>query len=226
MLRERSRLDTKFREELRIADPKNAVMMHLKDMWKNQPTPNLDDMETIGTVFSNIYSDEDDYLIVTDTAYILVGKNASVTYGEFDGYSSGNKSRKQIVDGLTRTGEYTIYRITQQFEENTSNKKPIVTLLEIEGVNIVNRKIKSSGYEFSMDEIELNREDNTFVLRELFFDGLQYYTKHGTIVKNIIPRKVTTVDESNSGISGLHNEPLSVPYEETGMGSSEISTEY
>ena len=77
-----------------------------------------------------------------------------------------------------------------------------------------------------MDEIELNREDNTFVLRELFFDGLQYYTKHGTIVKNIIPRKVTTVDESNSGISGLHNEPLSVPDEETGMGSSEISTEY
>ena len=93
MQRERSRLNTKFKEELRNVDPKNAVMMHLKDMWRTQPTPSMDDMETIGSVVSNIYSEDEDYIIVTDTCYVLVGKNASVNYGEFDGYSSGNRSR-------------------------------------------------------------------------------------------------------------------------------------
>ena len=159
MQRERSRLNTKFKEELRNVDPKNAVMMHLKDMWRSQPTPNMDDLDTVGSVVSNIYSEEEDYLVVTDTCYVLVGKNASVNYGEFDGYSSGNRSRKQVIDGLTRTGDYTIYKINQQFEDN-GNKKPIVTLLTVEGVNVVNRKILSSGYEFSMDEVELDRETN------------------------------------------------------------------
>lgn len=224
MQRERSRLNTKFREELRNVDPKNAVMMHLKDMWRSQPTPSMDDLETVGSVVSNIYSEDEDYLVITDTCYVLVGKNASVNYGEFDGYSSGNKSRKQIIDGLTRTGDYTIYKLNQQFEDN-GNKKTIVTLLNVEGVNVVNRKILSSGYEFSMDEVELDRETNTFVLKELFFDGLQYFTKHGTIVKNIMPRKVTMVNASNSGISGLDSEQLSSDNDGTRQESLEESPE-
>lgn len=222
MQRERSRLNTKFREELRNSDPKNAVMMHLRDMWRSHPTPSMDDLETVGSIVSNIYSDDEDYLVVTDTCYILVGKNASVTYGEFDGYSSGNKSRKQIIDGLTRTGEYTVYKIKQQFED-TGDKKSIVTLLNIDGVNVIGRKILSSGYEFSMDEVELDRENNTFVLKELFFDGLQYFTKHGTIVKNIMPRKVTMVNASNSGISGLDSEQLSSDNDRKGQESLEES---
>lgn len=224
MHQERSRLDTKFREELRTVDPKNAVLFHLKDMWRSQPTPNMEDLETIGSVVSNIYSDEDDYLIVTDTCYILVGKNASVTYGEFDGYSSGNKSRKQIIDGLTRTKDYTIYKLTQQYEDN-GIKRPIVTLLTVEKIDIVNRKIKSQGFEFSMNEIDLDRKTNTFVVKELFFDGLQYYTESGTIVKNIIPRKVTMTNESDNRIPGLNPEEVSSDTERSGQESFEESTE-
>lgn len=224
MHQERSRLDTKFREELRSVDPKNAVLFHIKDMWRNQPTPSMDDLDTLGNVVSNIYSDEDDYLIVTDECYILVGKNASVTYGEFDGYSSGNKSRKQIIDGLTRTNDYTIYRLTPQYEDN-GIKRPIVTLLTVEKIDVGKRKIKSQGYEFSMNEIDLDRKTNTFVVKELFFDGLQYYTESGTIVKNIIPRKVTMTNESNNRVSGFDSEYVSSDTEQSGQESTEESTE-
>lgn len=223
MHQERIRLQTKIREELRSVDPKNAVLFHIKDMWRTQPTPNMDDLETVGTVVSNIYSDDEDYLIVTPTCYILVGKDASVTYGDFDGYSSGNKSRKQIIDGLSRTEDYTIYKITQQYEDNF--KRPIVTLLSIESVDVVSRKIKSLGFEFSIDEIDIDRKSNTFVVKELFFDGLQYYTKSGNIVKNIIPRKVTMLNESNSTISGLDSVELPESVEQQGQGTSEESTE-
>lgn len=224
MHQERSRLDTKFKEELRSVDPKNAVLFHIKDMWRNQPTPNMDDLDSLGNVVSNIYSDEDDYLIVTDECYILVGKNASVTYGEFDGYSSGNKSRKQIIDGLTRTKDYTIYKITQQYEDNGA-KRPIVTLLTVEKIDVANRKIKSQGFEFSMNEIDLDRKTNTFVVKELFFDGLQYYTESGTIVKNIIPRKVTMTNESNNRVSGFDSEQVLQDTERSGQESTEESTE-
>ena len=223
MHQERIRLQTKIREELRSVDPKSAVLFHLKDMWRTQPTPNMDDLETVGTVVSNIYSDDDDYLIVTPTCYILVGKNASVNYGDFDGYSSGNKSRKQIIDGLTRTEEYTIYKITQQYEDNF--KRPIVTLLTIESVDVVSRKIKSLGFEFNIDEIDIDRKSNTFVVKELFFDGLQYYTKSGNIVKNIIPRKVTMLNESDSTIPGIDSGEIHESVEQQGQGTSEESTE-
>lgn len=223
MHQERSRLDTKFREELRSVDPKNAVLFHIKDMWRNQPTPNMDDLESLGNVVSNIYSDEDDYLIVTENSYILVGKHASVTYGEFDGYSSGNKSRKQIIDGLTRTKDYTIYRLTPQYED--SAKRPIVTLLTVEKIDVCKRKVLSQGFEFSMNEIDLDRKSNTFVVKELFFDGLQYYTESGTIVKNIIPRKVTMTHESNNRVSGFDSEDVSSDIEQSGQESTEESTE-
>ena len=194
---QRIRLDTKFREKLRSVDPSYAVIDHLKDMWRTQPTPTLENMDTIGSVVSNIYSDEEDYLVITDTTYILVGKNASVNYGEFDGYSSGNKSRKQIIDGLTRIGNYTIYRIIPQYDKS-KHSKPVVTLLQVDHVDIIKRMVYSNDYGFYMDEIDLDRDTNTFVIKELFFDGLQYTTKHGTFVKNIIPREVTTVNASNS----------------------------
>jgi hypothetical protein len=74
----------------------------------------------------------------------------------------------------------------------------VVTLLQVDHVDIVKRMVYSNDYGFYMDEIDLDRDTNTFVIKELFFDGLQYTTKHGTFVKNIIPRKVTTVNASNS----------------------------
>ena len=216
---QRSRLDTKFREKLRNVEPSYAVIDHLKDMWRTQPTPTLENMDTIGSVVSNIYSDEEDYLIVTETAYILVGRNASVNYGEFDGYSSGNKSRKQIVDGLTRIGNYTIYRIIPQYDKS-KHSKPVVTLLQVDHVDIVKRMVYSKEYGFHMDEIDLDRDSNTFVIKELFFDGLQYTTKHGTFVKNIIPRKVTTVNASNS--TALEVNSGSIPeVDNTGRSESD-----
>ena len=74
-----------------------------------------------------------------------------------------------------------------------------------------------------MDEVELDRENTTFVLKELFFDGLQYFTKNGTIVNNIMPRKVTMVNASNSGISGLDSEQLSSDIDGEGQESVEES---
>lgn len=221
----RSRLETKFRESLRNVEPAYAVIDHLKDMWRSQPTPTLENMDTIGSVVSNIYSDNDDYLIVTPNSYVLVGKNASVNYGEFDGYSSGNKSRKQIVDGLTRVQDYTIYKIIPQFDK-PSNTKPVVTLLEIAKVDTLKRLIYSKeGYGFYIDEIDIDRETNTFVVNELFFDGVQYTTKHGTFVKNIIPRKVTVIDASSNTTSegdlGSISEDLDIP----GHGDNQDSTE-
>ena len=224
MHQERSRLDTKFREELRNVDPKNAVMMHIKDMWRTQPTPNLDDLETIGSVVSNIYSDDDDYLIVVPDGYVLVGKSASVTYGEFDGYSSGNKTRKQIIDGLARVEDYTIYKITQQYEENNI-RKHVVTFMDIDSIDVIHRKIISKGYEFDMKDIELDRANNKFIVKELLFDGMQYYTPSGTIVKNIIPRKVTMINEPNRGVSGLDTESVSEDIEPERQATDQESTE-
>ena len=213
MHQERSRLDTKFREELRNVDPKNAVMMHIKDMWRTQPTPNLDDLETIGSVVSNIYLDDDDYLIVVPDGYVLVGKSAS-----------GNKTRKQIIDGLARVEDYTIYKITQQYEENNI-RRHVVTFMDIDSIDVIHRKIISKGYEFDMKDIELDRANNKFIVKELLFDGMQYYTPSGTIVKNIIPRKVTMINEPNRGVSGLDTESVSEDIEPERQATDQESTE-
>lgn len=200
MHRERNRLETKLRDNLRNVDPSQAVLFHLRDMWTSQTAPNIENMDTIGTVVSNVYSDVDDYLIVLPNSYVLVGKNASVIYGEFDGFNSMNATRKQIVDGLDRERSYTIYKIHPQYVEN-GERRNIVTLMEVDSVEISTRSVISSGYKFKMDEIDLDKSNNTFVVKELFFDGIQYFTKSGTFVKNIVPRKVTMV---NAQISDPH----------------------
>lgn len=223
MLQERIRLNTKFKEELRTVDPTQAAFFHIKEMWRAQPTPNIEDLETIGSVVSNIFSDEDDYLIVTDEAYILVGKSASAIYGTFDGFSSGNKSRKQIIDGLSRTGNYTIYKIRQQFEKDTFSQ-PVVTLLDVENVNVAKRLVYSKDYGFHMDEIDLDRSTNTFIVKELSFDGKNYYTKHGTLVKNIVPRKVNYI-ESTSTVSEVDPGSTLEDPERQGQRTTEDSTE-
>lgn len=197
MHRERNRLETKLRDNLRNVDPSQAVLFHLRDMWASQPQPSVDDMDTIGTVVSNIYSDSDDYIIVLPNAYVLVGKNASVIYGEFDGYSSMNMTRKQVIDGLSRETDYTIYKIHSQYIES-GEKRNIVTLMTVDGVDLSSRSVISDGTKFRMDEIDLDKSNNTFVVKELFFDGIQYFTKSGTFVKNIVPRKVTMVDAQTS----------------------------
>lgn len=197
MHRERNRLETKLRDNLRNVDPSQAVLFHLRDMWTSQTQPTTDDTDTIGTVVSNIYSDSDDYLIVLPHAYVLVGKNASVIYGEFDGYSSVNTTRKQIIDGLSRETEYTIYRIHPQYVDN-GVRRNIVTLMTVDGVDLSSRSVISEGTKFRMDEIDLDKSNNTFVVKELFFDGIQYFTKSGTFVKNIVPRKVTMIDAQTS----------------------------
>ena len=223
-MQERNRLDTKFIERFRQAEPETAVMHHLLTMWVDNVKPNLEDPDTIGSVVSNIYNDDDDYLVVTENAMILVGKSASVTYGTFDGYSSGNKTRKQIVDGLTREPDYTIYKIHRQISKDT--KRPVLTLLNVDHVDIVNRLVYSDeGYGFHMDEIELDRDTNQFVVKELFFDGLQYMTKHGTFVKNIIPRKVTQTDESNSNVSPVNSRSLHETIDDKGSESDQTSIE-
>lgn len=202
MSQERNRLDTKFRESLRGINPKDAVFMHLKDMWTANTAPNMDDLETVGSVCSNIYSDEEDYLVVTEEAYILVGKNASVSYGVFDGFASGNKSRKQIVDGLGRLKDYTIYKIHPQFISSVKDK-PIATLMEIESIDIVNRIVYSKGYGFKMSDIDLDRSTMTFIVKQLIFDGKYYHTPSGIMVENIIPRKVEIDESYNSPIVGV-----------------------
>lgn len=200
MHRERNRLETKLRDNLRNVDPSQAVLFHLRDMWTSQTSPDIENMDTIGTVVSNVYSDADDYLIVLPKSYVLVGKNASVIYGEFDGFNSMNATRKQIVDGLSREKDYTIYKIIPQYVEN-GDKRNIVTLMQVDSVEVSTRSVISSGYKFKMDEIDLDKSNNTFVVKELFFDGIQYFTKSGTFVKNIVPRKVTMV---NAQISNPH----------------------
>lgn len=200
MHRERNRLETKLRDNLRNVDPSQAVLFHLRDMWTSQTSPDIENMDTIGTVVSNVYSDSDDYLIVLPKSYVLVGKNASVIYGEFDGFNSMNATRKQIVDGLSREKDYTIYKIIPQYVEN-GEKRNIVTLMQVDSVEVSTRSVISSGYKFKMDEIDLDKSNNTFVVKELFFDGIQYFTKSGTFVKNIVPRKVTMV---NAQISDPH----------------------
>lgn len=202
MRQRRSRLETKFKEKFRNLEPKHAVLEHLKDMWVSQPVPDLNDMSTIGTICSNVYSDDEDYLIVCDESYVLVGKNASVTYGEFDGYSSGNKSRKQIVDSLSRVGDYTIYKIYQQYE---SDKKltPVLTVITIDRTDISTRTIHGNGIPFKIDEIEINRETNSFIVKELIMRKNRYYTPSGVMVDGIIPRKVTYEDEPNNSLPQL-----------------------
>lgn len=224
MRQERSRLETKFKEKFRNLDPKIAVLEHLKGMWKTQPVPNMDDMSTIGVVCSNIYSDDEDYLIVIENGYVLVGKHASVTYGEFDGYSSGNKSRKQIVDGLSRIGDYTIYRIYAQYEVEKT-QVPILTVLKIDSTDIGTRTIYSDGIPFKINEIEISRDDNTFIVKELTLKKNRYYTPSGIIVEGIIPRKVNYSDESNSSSDILLSRETHEDPEREGQGSTEGSTE-
>lgn len=197
MHRERNRLETKLRDNLRNVDPSQAVLFHLRDMWTSQTAPDIENMDTIGTVVSNVYSDAEDYLIVLPKSYVLVGKNASVIYGEFDGFTSVNVTRKQIIDGLGREKSYTIYKINPQYVDN-GERRNIVTLMEVDSVEVSTRSVISSGYKFKMDEIDLDKSNNTFVVKELFFDGIQYFTKSGTFVKNIVPRKVTMIDAQTS----------------------------
>ena len=100
-MQERNRLKTKFIERFRNSDSETAAMFHLLSFWTSTVKPTFEDMSTIGEVVSNMYSDDDDYLVVTPDALVLVGEHASVTYGEFDGFSSGNRTKKHIIDGLT-----------------------------------------------------------------------------------------------------------------------------
>lgn len=220
-MQERNRLKTKFIERFRNADSETAVMFHLLSFWTSTVKPSFEDMSTVGEIVSNMYSDDEDYLVVTPDALVLVGEHASVTYGEFDGFSSGNRTKKQIIDGLTRVKDYTIYKLNRQFVDNPKDHRPICTLLDVDHVDLAKRLVCTDKYGFKMDEIELDRENNQFIVKELIFDGLQYRTKSGMFVKDVIPRKV--IDESNSSISGVNPEELHESAESTGQGTSEDS---
>lgn len=221
-MQERNRLKTKFIERFRNADNETAVMYHLLSFWTSTIKPTFEDMSTVGEVVSNMYSDDDDYLVVTPDALVLVGEHASVTYGEFDGFSSGNRTKKQIIDGLTRVKDYTIYKINRQFIEQPKDHRPICTLLDVDHVDLAKRLVCTDKYGFKMDEIELDRDSNQFIVKELIFDGLQYRTKSGMFVKDIIPRKVID-DESNSSISRVNSEELHEDIEQSGQGTTEDS---
>lgn len=221
-MQERNRLKTKFIERFRNADNETAVMYHLLSFWTSTIKPTFEDMSTVGEVVSNMYSDDDDYLVVTPDALVLVGEHASVTYGEFDGFSSGNRTKKQIIDGLTRVKDYTIYKINRQFIEQPKDRRPICTLLDVDHVDLAKRLVCTDKYGFKMDEIELDRDSNQFIVKELIFDGLQYRTKSGMFVKDIIPRKVID-DESNSSISRVNSEELHEDIEQSGQGTVEDS---
>ena len=166
-MQERSRLNTKFIERFRNADSETAAMFHLLSFWTSTVKPTFEDMSTIGEIVSNMYSDDDDYLVVTPDALVLVGEHASVTYGEFDGFSSGNRTKKQIIDGLTRVKDYTIYKINRQFVEKPKDRRPICTLLDVDHVDLAKRLVCTDKYGFKMDEIELDRENNQFIVKEL-----------------------------------------------------------
>lgn len=220
-MQERNRLKTKFIERFRNAENETAVMYHLLSFWTSTIKPTFEDMSTVGEVVSNMYSDDDDYLVVTPDALVLVGEHASVTYGEFDGFSSGNRTKKQIIDGLTRVKDYTIYKINRQFIEQPKDRRPICTLLDVDHVDLAKRLVCTDKYGFKMDEIELDRDSNQFIVKELIFDGLQYRTKSGMFVKDIIPRKV--IDESNSSIPRVNSEELHESSEQSGQGTTEDS---
>lgn len=204
----RSRISAEFNESLRNVSPEQAVTTHLSKMWKDKELPNIEHPETFGEPVNNFYSGSNDYIIKHPGGYIIIGEESAVSYGEFDGFSAGVKSLKQISDGLERTKDYTIYKIKDQTVVDKSDIL-IPSSLPIDKIDIPNRAVISSGMSFKMDEIDLDRQSNTFIVNELFFNGVTYTTKHGTVTKGVVPRKVVEVNESNSGISGSDTEGLS-----------------